>query len=192
MPTVYAYVCAYLSVPTCLCLLVCAYLSMPTCLCLRLCLPVCAYLSVPTYLCLPACAYLSMPTVCAYRPCLPSVPVCAYLSMPTVYAYLYVLLCLPVYNLGERSAQSKAPSDLINWLIILIQIILYGCSLAVHSNSSCLGCLPRRPWFDSAIGRYQSSSSIQSINWLNRLWCSLPSYLNGHRLVLVMVVVWFW
>jgi len=42
---------------------VCAYLSVPTCLCLPLCLPVCAYVcayrlclpSVPTCLCLPVC-----------------------------------------------------------------------------------------------------------------------------------------
>ena len=85
---------------------------------------VCAYLSVPTYLCLPAYAYLSMPTVCAY---------------------LYVLLCLPVCNLGERLARSKAPSDLIDRLIVLIRIVLYGRSLAVHSNGGRLGCLPRRP-----------------------------------------------
>ena len=115
---------------------VCAYLSVPTCLCL----PICAYLPVPTCLCL-----LSVPTVCAYRPCLPSVPVCAYLSMPTVCAYLYMLLCLPVYNLGERSARSKAPPDSIDRLIVLIRMVLYGRLLAVHSNGGRLGCLPRRP-----------------------------------------------
>jgi hypothetical protein len=167
MPTVYT----YLSVPTCLYLPVCAYLSMPTCVCLLvytyLCvltclyLPVCAYLSMPTvytyvcaYLSVPICLYLpvytyclclpSVPTVHAYRLCL-SVPVCAYLSMPTVCTYLYVLLCLPVCNLGERSARSKAPPDSIDRLIVLIRMVLYGRSLAVHSNGGRLGCLPRRP-----------------------------------------------
>src|SRR5271156_4153653 len=121
------------SVPTCLCLLICTYLLMPTVYAY-----ICAYLSVPTCLCLPVCAYLSVPTYL----CLPA---CAYLSMPTVCAYLYVLLCLPVCNLGERSARSKAPSDSIDRLIVLIRIVLYGRSLAVHSNGGRLGCLPRRP-----------------------------------------------
>jgi hypothetical protein len=126
-------VCAYLSIPTCLCLLVYTYLSIPTCLYL----PVYTYLSIPTVYAY-VCTYLSVPTYLY-------LPACAYLSIPTVYTYLYILLCLPVCNLGERSAQSKAPSDLINQLIVLIRIILYGRSLAVHSNSSRLGCLPRRP-----------------------------------------------
>ncbi|XTI89316.1 hypothetical protein V2W45_1401794 [Cenococcum geophilum] len=108
---------------------ICAYLSVPT---------VCAYLSVPTYLC-----YLSMPT-CLYLP-----------SVPTVCAsYLCYCLCLPVCNLGERSARSKAPPDLIDRLIVLIRIVLYGRSLAVYSNGGRLvlatvlswlpfWCLPR-------------------------------------------------
>ena len=120
-------------------------------------------------------------------------PTCLYyLSIPTVYASCpCYCLCLPICNLGERSAQSKALPDLIDRLIVLIQIILYGCLLAVHSNSSCLGCFLKRPWFDLATGRYRSSGSIQSIDRLNHLWCLLAGYSNGRRLVLV-TVVWFW
>ena len=146
---------------------ICAYclcLSVPVCACL--CLPIYAYLSV-----LPVYAYLSIPTVCA--------------------SCLCYCLYLPVCNLGERSARSKAPPDLINWLIILIWIVLYGRSLAVYSNGGRLGCLHRRPWFDSATGRYWSSGSIRLIDWLDRLWRSLDGCLNGGRLVLA-VVVWFW
>jgi len=50
------------------------------------------------------CAYLSVPTVCV---CLPSVPtVCA--------SCLCYCLCLPVCNLGERSARLKAPPNSID------------------------------------------------------------------------------
>jgi hypothetical protein len=99
-----------------------AYSHYPKPPCTCLCLPACAYLPVPTCLCL-----LSMPTVHAYCLCLPSVPaVCACLCLP-VYAYLSIptvcasclcyCLCLPVCNLGERSARSKAPPNLIDRLI---------------------------------------------------------------------------
>jgi hypothetical protein len=54
-------------------------------------------------------------------------------------------LCLPVCNLGEGPARSKALPDSIDRLIILIQIVLYGRSLAVYLNGSRLGYLPRRP-----------------------------------------------
>ena len=79
-----------------------------------------------------------MPTVYAYL-CMPtSVPTCLYLpSVPPVYATVYAYLC----NLGERSARSKAPPDSIDRLIVLIRIVLYGRSLAVHSNGGRLGCL---------------------------------------------------
>ena len=100
-------------------------------------------------------------------------------------------LYLPVCNLGERSAQLKALPDSIDRLIALIRMVLYGRSLAVHSNGGRLGCLPRRPWFDSATGRYRSSGSIWSIDWLNGSWCSLAGRSNGRRLVLA-TVVWFW
>jgi len=156
------------------------YLSMPTIYAYYLYLPVCA-----TCLCLP-----SMPTVYTYLSVLPVYTYHLYLPfVPPVYC-----LYLPVCNLGERSTQSKALPDSIDRLIVLIWIVLYGRSLAVHSNGGRLGCLPRRLWFDSATGRYQSSGSIQSIDWLNRSWCSLAGRLNG-RLVLVLVlatVVWFW
>jgi hypothetical protein len=96
-----------LPVYTYLSILTCVYLPVNTyCLCLCLYLPVCAYLSIPTYLCLSIYTYLpvptylcllSMPTVYTYRLCL-SVPTCLCLPVYTYY------LCLPVCNLGERSA----------------------------------------------------------------------------------------
>ena len=129
--------CLSACLPVCLsaclpvCLSACLSACLPACLpaCLSVCLSVCLYLPMPTCLCL-----LSMPTVCAYRLCL---PVCA--------SCLCYCLCLPVCNLGERSARSKAPPDSIDRLIVLIRIVLYGRSLAVHSNGGRLGCLPRRP-----------------------------------------------
>jgi hypothetical protein len=60
-------------------------------------------------------------------------------------AYQVSAVTLPVCNLGERSARLKAPPNSIDRLIVLIQTVLYGRSLAVHSNGSRLGCLPRRP-----------------------------------------------
>ena len=126
------------------------------------------YLPVYTYcLCLPVYAY------CLYLPSVP--PVC------TVYAYLSV-----IWGKGRPDRRLR-----LIWLFILIQTVLYGRSLAVHSNGGRLGCLPRRPWFDSATGRYQSSGSIRSIDWLNRWWRLLDGRSNGGRLVLA-TVVWFW
>jgi len=113
------------------------YLFMPTCLYL----PIYTYLSVPTYLCLPIYTYLSMPTCLyllivptyrAYLSCLPIVPTYrAYLScLPIVPTYL----CLPIYiyNLGERSAQSKA---LLN--SIAINYINSNRSLCVMGSYKC-------------------------------------------------------
>ena len=67
-------------------------------------------------------------------------------------------------------------------MIVLIRIVLYRRSLALHSNGSYLGAslggldpiqlgnrLILRLWFDS-------------IDQLNRLWCSLAGHLNGCRL----------
>ncbi|OCK94176.1 uncharacterized protein K441DRAFT_121979 [Cenococcum geophilum 1.58] len=77
---------------------------------------------------MPTCLYLPIYATCLYLP-----------SVPTVCAsYLCYCLCLPVCNLGERSARSKAPPDLINRLIVLIRIVLYGRSLAVYSNGGRL------------------------------------------------------
>jgi len=81
--------------------------------------------------------------------------------------------------------------DSIDRLIVLIWIVPYRRSLAVHSNGGRLGCLPRRPWFHLMMGRYWGSSLIRLIDWLNRSWCSLAGCSNGHRLVLV-TVVWLW
>ena len=119
--------------PVCICLPACLLACLPVCLsaclpaCLSACLSVClsVYLSICTCLCLPVYAYLPVPTVCA--------------------SCLCYCLYLPVCNLGERSARSKAPPDLIDRLIVLIRIVLYGRSLAVYSNGGRLGCLPRRP-----------------------------------------------
>ena len=124
---------ACLSVCLPICISACLSVYLPVCLsaCLSACLPAClsvclsVYLSICTCLCLPIYAYLLMPTVCT--------------------SCLCYCLCLPVCNLGERSARSKAPPDLIDRLIILIRIVLYGRSLAVYSNGGRLGCLPRRP-----------------------------------------------
>ena len=141
----------------------CLHACLPTCLSVCLCLPVydcLCLLSVPTCLCL---------FVYTYRLCLLS-----------VYAYLSV-----IWGKGRPDRRLC----LIR-LIVLIRIVLYGRSLAVHLNGGRLGCLPRRPWFDSATGRYRSSSSIRSIDWLNRSWCLPAGRSNGRRLVLV-TVVWF-
>ncbi len=43
-------------------------------------------------------------------------------------------------------------------------------------------------WFNLVMGLYQSSGLIQSIDWLNRLWCSLAGCLNGRHLVLATVL----
>ena len=87
--------------------------------CLPACLSVCLYLPVPTCLCLPVYTYrlryLSMPT-CLYLPSVPSV--CA-----TVYAYLSV-----IWGKGRPDRR-----------LCLIRIVLYGRSLAVHSNGGRLG-----------------------------------------------------
>jgi len=155
---------------------VCAYHrclpSVPTCLC---------YLSMPTCLCLP-----SVPTICAYRLCLPSLPTC-----------LCYCLCLPVCNLGERSARSKALPDLIDRLIVLIRLIdwfesffigvrwlyvwtvvVWGASLGGLNSIRFGDGLILRLWFDS-------------IDRLNRSWCSLAGRSNGCSLDLA-TVVWFW
>ena len=67
--------------------------------CLPACPPACLPACLSVCLSVPACAYLPMTTVYAYRLCLPSVPTC---------------LCLPVCNLGEGPAQSKALPDSID------------------------------------------------------------------------------
>ena len=88
--------------------------------------------------CLPACL-----SVCL------SVPACVYLSMPIVCIYLYLSSVPPVCATAYLSViWGKGRPDrrlrLIR-LIVLIQIVLYGRSLAVHSNGGRLGYLPRRP-----------------------------------------------
>ena len=101
-----------------------AYL--PTCLPTYLftCLPtyLSTYLSIYLfiYLYLPTYTYLSIPTVYTYCLYLLSIPT----YLPIIYTYyLYLLiyttyLCyclyLPIYNLGERLARSKALPNLIN------------------------------------------------------------------------------
>ena len=170
MTTVYAYRLCLPSVPTCLYLPVCAYLSMLTVYAYRLCLPVCAYLSMPT-----VCAYLSMPTVCACRLC--------------------YCLCLPVCNLGERSARSKAPPNLI---------------VCIDSNRSLrpfAGCTFERwssgvPPYEALIRFGDGPISKLWFNSIDRLIESFvafagrsferwPSGSGDGRLVLA-TVVWFW
>ena len=143
---------------------------------------------------IPAYTYLFMPTIYAYLsiPTYLYLPIYAYcLCLPIYTSCICYCLYLPVCNLGERSARSRAPPNAINRLIVLIRMVLYGRSLAVDSNGGRLGCLPRRPWFDSATGRYWSSGPIRSIDRLNHSWRSLDGRSNGGRLVLA-TVVWFW
>jgi hypothetical protein len=190
MATVLFYLPTYLPTYLSACLPACLPAYLPACLpaclsvCLSICLSIClsVYLSVYLYLPMPTCLWLlSVPTVCAYCLCLPSVPtVCAYCLYLPVYAYLSVIW-----------AKGRPDRRLcLIRLIVLIQIVLYGRSLAVHSNGGRLGCLPRRPWFDSAMGRYRSSGSIRSIDWLNRSSRSLAGCSNGGRLVLATVLCW--
>ena len=103
------YLSIYLSIPTYLYLPIYTYrlylLSIPTFLC---------YLSIPIYLYLPTYAsYLYLPSIPTVYTYLSVLLVYTYLSILTVYAsYLCYCLCLLIYNLGEKSAQSKALPDL--------------------------------------------------------------------------------
>jgi len=103
------YLSIYLSIPTYLYLPIYTYrlylLSIPTFLC---------YLSIPIYLYLPTYAsYLYLPSIPTVYTYLSILPIYAYLSIPTIYAScLCYYLYLPIYNLGERSARSKALPNL--------------------------------------------------------------------------------
>ena len=90
-----------------------------------------------------------------------------------------------------------------------LYLLVYAC-LSVSVYGGIKGCLiwfggkvgPIKgfDWFDWLIDCIDSNRSLwafagwlwlDSIDWLNHLWCSLASRSNGCRLVLV-TVVWFW
>ena len=133
--------------------------------------------------CLPACAYLPVHTCLYILEWLSSSSGNGRLVLAIVLSYLptYLPTCLPVCVYVCICVWFNWEKGRPDWRLWSIRIVLYGCSLAVYSNGGCLGCLPRKPWFDF---RYWSFSSIRSIDRLNRSWCSLAGYSNGHRLVL--------